>query len=106
MKVKFELLDAVANNFYWPDIKLGNFSIENPLSTSPGDDNFPVALPEKYQNYAEEIKELEVFPDDIWVVTYPKCGTTLAQEAVWQICNGVTLNASGLTLPTRFPFLE
>lgn len=26
-------------------------------------------------------------PDDVWIVTYPKCGTTMTQELVWQMFN-------------------
>ena len=32
-----------------------------------------------FEQRAEEIYNLEVRPDDIWIITYPKCGTTLAQ---------------------------
>ena len=34
---------------------------------------------------------MSVRPDDVWVVTYPKCGTTWTQEMVWQIAHGVDL---------------
>lgn len=104
MKVKFELLDNIANNFHYPDFKLANFFIDDPVT--PVNKSYPIAMPTRYLDHVEEIKEFIVYPDDVWVITYPKCGTTLAQEAVWQICNGVTLNESGLSLPARFPFLE
>ena len=45
---------------------------------------------------------------DIWIVTYPKCGTTLTQELVWQIANNVQLDGeeSKKQLSLRSPFLE
>lgn len=33
-----------------------------------------VALPRNFIQYHEKIKNLEVRPDDIWIVTFPKCG--------------------------------
>ena len=49
---------------------------------------------------------MSVRPDDVWVVTYPKCGTTWTQEMVWQIAHGVDLEGGKKWLNDRFPFLE
>ena len=40
------------------------------------------------QFMADRIYNLEVRADDIWVVSYPKTGTTLTLEMVWMIVNG------------------
>lgn len=59
------------------------------------------------EKFIEEIRDLPVYEDDIWVVTYPKCGTTWTQEAVWQICNNLDFDYTRkITLGERFPFIE
>ena len=46
--------------------------------------------------------------DDIWLVTYPKCGTTMSQELLWQMSRGCNVNSeeSKTQLFARSPFLE
>lgn len=66
-----------------------------------------IILPKAFDKYIERIRELKVYDDDIWVITYPKCGTTWTQEAVWQICNDVDIDGRGKeSIRQRFPFLE
>ena len=46
-------------------------------------------LPRHYAKFmADRIYNFEVRADDIWVVSYPKTGTTLSLEMVWMIVNG------------------
>jgi len=81
------------------------------LKTPPLDDYIryphgPVVMPRTYLDIAERIRNFEVKEDDIWIVTYPKSGTTWTQEMVWQIVNNVDKEKGRLPLFTRTPFLE
>ena len=49
---------------------------------------------------------MPVRENDIWVVTFPKCGTTWTQEMVWQIANNVDIDGGKKMLEERFPYLE
>jgi hypothetical protein len=65
-------------------------------------------MPRQYaERDLERIKNMEIFEDDIWVVTFPKCGTTWTQEMIWMINSNLDYEKSSLvSLNKRFPFLE
>lgn len=65
-------------------------------------------MPRKFVNQdLERIKKMEIYEDDIWVVTYPKCGTTWTQEMIWMLGNNLDYTTSlSVKLNDRFPFLE
>ena len=59
------------------------------------------------ESVAKEVYNMQVRSDDIWIVGFPKCGTTLTQEMVWQIANNVDIEAANnIPLHHRSPFLE
>lgn len=67
----------------------------------------PTFLPANYQSSVQVIQDFKVRPDDVWVITFPKSGTTWAQEMVWQICNNLDYEKGHMEgLHMRFPFLE
>lgn len=61
----------------------------------------------RYKKWAEKIKNFEVYDDDVWIVTYPKSGTTWSQEMIYLLKNNLDYEkASKSKLAERFPFLE
>ncbi|KAL1376099.1 hypothetical protein pipiens_004509 [Culex pipiens pipiens] len=81
------------------------------LSVNPtGDPTWtPVhcVMPTRYCEFAERIRNLTVYDDDVWVVTFPKAGTTWTQEMVWLITNGLDYEtASKVNVTERSLFLE
>nr|XP_026498975.1 sulfotransferase 1C4-like [Vanessa tameamea] len=64
-------------------------------------------MPGAFRNHAEAIYNLKVRPDDIWVITFPRSGTTWTQEMVWLIENDLDFEtAKEKPLYERFPMLE
>jgi hypothetical protein len=50
---------------------------------------------------------MEVQADDVWVISYPKNGTTWTQAMVWLLCNNLDYKkAKEIHIANRFPFLE
>jgi len=60
--------------------------------------------------FAEKIQkrifDFELRDDDIWIVTFPKCGTTWTQELVWMLVNDLDMEAGREPLTVRSVFLE
>merc|ERR1719361_2951251 len=59
-------------------------------------------------NVGRRIWDMKPRPTDIWLVTYPKSGTTMTQELLWQMSTGCNVESedSKKHLFIRSPFLE
>ena len=55
-------------------------------------------------DWVKSMKDIKLRPDDIWIVTYPKCGTTWAQQIVRLIINRG--KEDGLKLDEAVPWVE
>ncbi len=53
-----------------------------------------------------KLRAFKVRDDDIWLASYCKSGTTLTQELLWQVVNGVKENCDGKLTFQRVPFFE
>ncbi|KAG7302516.1 hypothetical protein JYU34_012430 [Plutella xylostella] len=63
-------------------------------------------LPAKFRRCAEYIYNMRVRPDDTWVITFPRSGTTWTQEMVWLLQNDLDFKtAKEVPLYERFPQL-
>ena len=58
------------------------------------------------ENLEKKIYNFELRDDDIWIVTYPKCGTTWTQELVWMLINDVDIEKGKKPQIVRSPFIE
>uniref|UniRef100_T1HB80 Sulfotransfer_1 domain-containing protein n=1 Tax=Rhodnius prolixus TaxID=13249 RepID=T1HB80_RHOPR len=64
-------------------------------------------MPKEFSRYIDRIKNFQVRADDVWVISYPKCGTTWTQEMVWLIGNDLDYEGGkSKLLFQRFPFLD
>lgn len=67
----------------------------------------PCFLNERYQKIGDKILDFNVRTDDVWVVSYPKTGTTWTQEMIWLIANDLDYKgARSVRLGDRYTFLE
>ncbi len=72
-------------------------------------DPMGIYMPSYYaeSGLGERIYNFQPRPDDIWVVTYPKCGTTWMQEIVWQMVNDLDAEAAAkLDSAQKVPLVE
>ncbi|XP_013100399.2 sulfotransferase 1C4 [Stomoxys calcitrans] len=64
-------------------------------------------FPYKYKSEAENYYNFKARHDDVWIVTFPRSGTTWTQELVWLIANNLDFEtAKRIPLTQRFPFFE
>ncbi|KAL1449726.1 hypothetical protein WDU94_002206 [Cyamophila willieti] len=65
-----------------------------------------MVVPPKFKEMGEEIYNMEIYPDDVWVVSYPRTGSTWAQEMVWLLGNDLDFEGAQLLAQLRNPLLE
>ena len=67
-------------------------------------------MPKRFtnNNMHEKIWNLKPRKDDVWIVTYPKSGTTMVSEMLWQMSTGCQVKSreSKRKLGLRVPFVE
>lgn len=64
-------------------------------------------FPQKFKNSAEAFYNFQAHQSDVWVVSFPRSGTTWTQEMVWLIANDLNFKkAKERVLTKRFPFFE
>lgn len=61
-------------------------------------------LSKPYLNVADRIFDFKIRPDDVWVVSFPKAGSTWLSNIVWQLQNN--LDFSKEFLPANYNYLE
>uniref|UniRef100_A0A1Q3FPD9 Putative alcohol sulfotransferase a n=1 Tax=Culex tarsalis TaxID=7177 RepID=A0A1Q3FPD9_CULTA len=67
----------------------------------------PSVLTSVFKNIDNALQKFEVLPDDVWLASYPKSGTTWCQEMVWLVCNDLDYKrAADVDLVERFPSMK
>ena len=52
------------------------------------------------------VHKMQIRADDVWIVTYPKCGTTWTQEITWNVMHDLKLDRTSQHLFERSPFID
>ncbi|XP_071446463.1 sulfotransferase 1 family member D1-like isoform X2 [Hetaerina americana] len=64
-------------------------------------------LSSEYKRQAAGFYHMELRPDDTWIVTFPRSGTTLTQELLWLLKNDFDYEtARRVKIVERFPFID
>ncbi|KAG5667518.1 hypothetical protein PVAND_015497 [Polypedilum vanderplanki] len=95
--------DEISKKVETPELKnYVKISIEN------DEKNFCV-LTKKFvdTNYLNRLRDFKVHDDDVWVISYPKCGTTWGVEMIWLLINDLNFEkAKKIHQNDRVPFIE
>uniref|UniRef100_A0A1I8NZE6 Sulfotransferase domain-containing protein n=1 Tax=Stomoxys calcitrans TaxID=35570 RepID=A0A1I8NZE6_STOCA len=64
-------------------------------------------LSQEFDKVLVELLDMEVRPEDVFIITFIKCGTTWMQEAVWLLLNNLDFEKSkNVHIWDRSPFLD
>ncbi|XP_063708275.1 sulfotransferase 1B1-like [Culicoides brevitarsis] len=112
MTYKVQLLPDLASYFRDPNHLLFRYVVKDTsdllVPSEILENHNSVTILHDFEKYVDDIRDLQVFEDDIWIISYPKSGSTWAQEAVWQIMHDIDIEneAGKAPLNTRIGFLE
>jgi len=68
--------------------------------------NNQLLMPREFVPVADQLYNFQVRDDDIWIVTFPKAGTTWTQEMVWMLVNKVDKEKGAKPASLRCPYME
>lgn len=64
-------------------------------------------LPPYHERIAQQIADAPVREDDVWLISYPRTGSTWCQEMIWLLSNDLDFDAARNTLQQiRAPLIE
>lgn len=63
-------------------------------------------IPRKFVELGESIRELPCYEDDVWMISYPRTGSTWAQEMIWLLGHQLDYEAAKQDLRARSPLIE
>ncbi|KAI5632724.1 sulfotransferase domain-containing protein [Phthorimaea operculella] len=64
-------------------------------------------MPHKFREEGAKLYHMPVRSDDIFVITFPRSGTTWTQELVWMLANDLDYaKSAAIPLGQRYPFIE
>ncbi|KAH0949217.1 hypothetical protein HN011_007527 [Eciton burchellii] len=63
-------------------------------------------LPPKFVFYAQKIRDLIVYEDDVWMISHPRTGSHWTQEMIWCIGNNFDYEKARTLFIIRSPLLE
>lgn len=87
-------LDAILQKYFTSSFRKGYDTFDG------------VTMPLRFKELQEDILNWPVNQEDVWICSFPKTGTTWAQEMVWMIMNNLNFQEGQVNLGARSPFLE
>lgn len=102
------IVDKLTNQGVYDEVKICPLDDVVALAGLPENwDLKPTCMPKCFADRAEEFANFKVRNDDVWIVTYPKCGTTWTQEMAWVLSNDMNFDkANSLDITKRCLFFE
>lgn len=65
-----------------------------------------VFMPSRFRDIGEDILKLDIRSDDVWMCSYPRTGSTWAQEMIWLLGNNLDYEGAKNVQQVRTPLLE